>query len=81
MALLINCVLHLLFRQIYGLLCLKKKSQIKALIKTINPVGVKSNKNDCIALDGVNLKSRISKYHLAILFMSKIGKLKFFIIK
>jgi len=62
------------------LLCSKKKSQIRALLKTINPVGVKSNKNDCIALDGVNLKSKISKYHQAILFMSKIGKITFFIV-
>jgi len=48
---------------------------MKALVKIINPTGVKLNKNESISLDSVNLKSKVSKYQHATLFMSKIGKI------
>jgi len=62
-----------LFLQIYGLLCLKKKSQLNSLIKIINPAGLKLNKIEDISLASVNLKNKMSKYHHATLFMSNIG--------
>lgn len=69
-----NLLTALCLFQIYGLLCLNKKSHIKTLIKIINPSGLKLIKNEEISLEHVNLKSKISKYHQATYFMSKIGK-------
>jgi len=48
---------------------------MNALVKIINPVGVKLNKNENISFKSVNLKSKESKYQHATLFMSKIGKI------
>jgi len=48
---------------------------MNALVKIINPAGVKSNKNESISLDNVNLKNKVAKYQHATLFMSKIGKI------
>lgn len=48
---------------------------MNALVKIINPAGVKLNKNESISLDSVNLKCKESKYQHATLFMSKIGKI------
>jgi len=48
---------------------------MKTLVKIINPTEVKSNKNESISLDNVNLKSKVSKYQHATFFMSKIGKI------
>ncbi|KAL4141486.1 hypothetical protein QTP88_004117 [Uroleucon formosanum] len=59
--------------QIYGLLCLKNKSHMNALVKIINPAGVKLNKNESISLENENLKNKVSKYQHATFFMSKIG--------
>lgn len=64
----------LLFLQIYGLLCLKKKSHMNSLIKYINPTEVKLNANEEITFENVNFKNKISKYHQATFFMSKIGE-------
>lgn len=44
------------------------------MVKIINPAGVKLNKNETISLETLNLKSKVSKYHHATFFMSKIGK-------
>jgi len=48
---------------------------MNALVKIINPAGVKLNKNESISLKNVNLKNKMSKYQCATLFMSKIGKI------
>jgi len=49
---------------------------MNALVKVINPAGVKLNKNESISLENVNLKNKVSKYQHATFFMSKIGKIK-----
>lgn len=61
-----------LFSQIYGLLCLKKKSHRSKIIKIINPGEVKLNKNEDISLESLKIKT--PKCHQATYFMSKIGK-------
>lgn len=48
---------------------------MKALVKIINPAGLKLHKNESISLKNINLKCKISKYHQVTFFMSKIGKL------
>lgn len=62
----------------YAVLCLKKKSEINALIKKVNPAGVKLNENKNFSLERVNLKNKISKYHQVTLFMSEIGNFYLF---
>lgn len=48
---------------------------MNALVKIINPAGVKLNKNESISLENENLKNKVSKYQHATFFMSKIGKI------
>jgi hypothetical protein len=48
---------------------------MKALMKVINPAGVKTHTNEIISLKNINLKCKISKYHQVTYFMSKIGNI------
>ncbi|XP_050429945.1 anaphase-promoting complex subunit 1 [Adelges cooleyi] len=59
--------------QIYGLLCLKKKSHLEALINFINPIGLTLYNQNTVTLDKMNMKCTVSKCYQATLFMSKIG--------
>lgn len=46
---------------------------MNSLVKSINPADVKLNENEKITFENVNFKNKISKYHQATFFMSKLG--------